>query len=252
MAREKRARSRYLFRAGLFALALPLLNCSSWGPPACNIPTCNYGTFTAKLQSGSVEWLRDAVPLYAAGVVTDSPGVGDCKLMPSGKLGNPTNPAELRGVATLNLHLAFQPANAGQSSVDGGIPSELAEWGAQLAIPTDPRSWSVGEASSAPAVINEQYSKLLPDALDGGPTCCTNCNGTAAVANLHIVVEQAVGGPADTPLLVTPDYVRVFRIEYDGIAGLCGDGVTSHVSLQLTQTAVDFANQQTPCYGACI
>ena len=252
MAREERVRSRYLFRVGLFALALPLLNCSSWGPPACNIPTCNYGAFTAELQSGTVEWVRDAVPLYAAVVVTGSPGVGECMLMPSGKLGNPTNPVELRGVAKLNLHLAYNPTYASQPSVDGGISSELAEWDTELAIPTDPRSWSVGDASSAPAVINERYSKLLPDAIDGGSTCCTSCNGSAPLANLHIVVEQAVGGPADIPLLVTPDYLRVFRIDYDGIAGLCGDGVTSHVSLQLTQTATDFANQQTPCYGACI
>jgi hypothetical protein len=62
MVREKR--SLCLFRVGLVTLTLQLA-CGGWSPGPCKIPTCEDGIFTAVVQSGSVEWVRDGVPLYS-------------------------------------------------------------------------------------------------------------------------------------------------------------------------------------------
>ena len=66
---------------------------------------------------------------------------------------------------------------------------------------------------------------------------------------LTVVVENATGTAAPYPTLVTDDFVRTFRLEFDtssvtprmsGTGKACDFPVTEQVSLHLTQTAADY------------
>lgn len=237
------------FRPILCALFLPVLACGGH-TDTCSIPTCDNGTYSASLQSGSVEWLHDGVPLYSAGVVADNAGAEDCKLTTTlGKIGSPANPQPWQVATSMSLALTFEPGNSGQQSVDGGIGSDWVKWTIRFANLGDPRTWAVGEASLPEAKIDESYTKSFPAALDGGPTCCMACLGIGDPANLHVVAEEVLGGAAEFPLLVTPDYLRVFRLEYGGASRGCEVGDTTRLSLRFTQTAADFSTRREPCTG---
>ena len=64
-----------------------------------------------------------------------------------------------------------------------------------------------------------------------------------------VVVDTATGTAAPFPKLVTDDFVRTFRLEFDTSTvtptthegGVCNYPVTGRVSLHLTQTAADYA-----------
>jgi hypothetical protein len=69
-----------------------------------------------------------------------------------------------------------------------------------------------------------------------------------------VVVEEATGGIADFPSVVTSDYRRVFRIDLDvaetladAISGTCGVVATMTASLRFTQTPADFAVSNEVC-----
>lgn len=118
----------------------------------------------------------------------------------------------------------------------------------------DPRSWSVGmfQVIAESKTVGIDYFPIL--ATNGAVT--TDCT-TAFPAGmiLTITVETAVGGAAPYPMLVTDDFERTFRVEFDTatatpstISGPCNFAVTTNVSLQLAQTAADYAyNPNAPC-----
>jgi hypothetical protein len=81
---------------------------------------------------------------------------------------------------------------------------------------------------------------------------------TGDFAGLKLAVEEAVGGPADYPAIVTPDYRRVLRVELDRSVTLQTDGgetcsvpAAKNISLRLVQTAADFAITQGECVVLC-
>jgi hypothetical protein len=59
-----------------------------------------------------------------------------------------------------------------------------------------------------------------------------------------------VGGSADYPQMVTPDYRRVFRIDFaeTELLGDCGGTATMTMSLRFAQTPADFSLVEMPCY----
>jgi hypothetical protein len=66
-----------------------------------------------------------------------------------------------------------------------------------------------------------------------------------------VVVEEAVGGMADSPLFVATDFRRVFRIDLDTAKPLPGETcqieATMTMSLRFIQTADDFTIRNQPC-----
>ena len=86
----------------------------------------------------------------------------------------------------------------------------------------------------------------------------TNCGDVSFdLLALNVTVEIAAGGSAPFPQLVTGDYARVFRVEFDTASvtptkahGIdCDDfPMSGKVSLHLTQTAADYvANPDAVC-----
>jgi hypothetical protein len=150
----------------------------------------------------------------------------------------------------MSLALTFWSGNSGQPSVDlpsvdGGIGSEWALWEIRFANLGDPRTWAVGEAALPDAKIDGHY--IMP--ISSARTYCSTCSRIGDPANLHVVVEQAVGGPAGFPSLVTPDYLRVYRLEYvEAAPGDYAPRDIAHLSLRFTQSAGDFSARQEPCF----
>jgi hypothetical protein len=82
-----------------------------------------------------------------------------------------------------------------------------------------------------------------------GPTG-TACNVATYLEGivLTVTVDAATGGPAPYPKLVTDDFVRSFRLDFDtssvqatnGAGVPCDFALAAQVSLHLTQTAADY------------
>jgi hypothetical protein len=231
----------------LCALALPVLGCGGHSD-SCNIPTCDNGIYSASLESGSVAWSHGGVPLDSASVVTGSAAAEGCTLTTTpGKIGSPSNPQPWQTVTSMSLTLTFELAGSSQPSVDGGVGIDWVKWQIRFANLGDPRSWAVGAVGAPDAQIEEDYTMPFSGPIDGAPTCCMTSEGIGNSANLRIEVEQAVGGAAEFPLLVTPDYGRVFRLAYDGASGGRVAGDTARLSLRFTQTAADFSTRREAC-----
>ena len=70
---------------------------------------------------------------------------------------------------------------------------------------------------------------------------------------MTVTVETATGGPAPYPKMVTDDFVRTFRLDFDTATATsagqpCDLPVTGKVSLHLTQTAADYVyDPDAPC-----
>ena len=117
----------------------------------------------------------------------------------------------------------------------------------------DPRAWSVGTFNIT--------SK------DGGVEChsCGSASSLAGNSCLYgtldrvtakVEVETAMGGEAPLPRLVTDDFVRTFRVEFDTsgaeartpLGQVCDFPATEKASLHLTQTAADYVfDADAPC-----
>jgi len=118
----------------------------------------------------------------------------------------------------------------------------------------DPRTWSVGTfqvVAEANAVGTDYFPSLATNGAVA--TGCTTASLTGMV--LTITVETAVGGAAPYPKLVTDEFERTFRIEFDTAtatpstsSGPCDFAVTANVSLHLTQSAADYVyDPNAPC-----
>ena len=119
----------------------------------------------------------------------------------------------------------------------------------------DFRSWEVGTftLAAAPTSVGVDYFPNMPQ--QGTPPAAA-CKLTPDILSaffegiiLTVTVETATGGGAPYPTLVTDDFVRTFRLDFDtstvqprtikGVA--CDFPLAAQVSLHLTQTAADYA-----------
>jgi hypothetical protein len=107
----------------------------------------------------------------------------------------------------------------------------------------DPRSWSAGtfQLAAQPNTVGTDYQGGASSIASG----CTTANLAGLV--LTITVETAVGGAAPFPKVVTDDYLRTFRVDFDTAtatpttsAGPCDFAVTTRASLHFAQTAADY------------
>jgi hypothetical protein len=119
----------------------------------------------------------------------------------------------------------------------------------------DPRGWSVGTFTLQNRACATECSSCSPPA---GPASKPCLYGTLDTVSVKVVVEIATGAAAPRPKLVTDDFVRTFRVEFDTSAAtartpageVCDFPVTEKASLHLTQTAADYVYDATalcPC-----
>jgi hypothetical protein len=107
----------------------------------------------------------------------------------------------------------------------------------------DPREWSVGtfQIVARPNAIGTDYQLGASPIASG----CTTADLAGMV--LTVTVETAVGGAAPFPKLVTDDYQRAFRIDFDTATttpttrdGPCDFAVSTKASLHFAQDAGDY------------
>jgi hypothetical protein len=209
----------------------------------------DYGVYGFSLESASVEWALDNIPLHPAAVGSTSPAVGDCQLrVITGRLASPSNSEYcLRDTnATVYLDCAVTSSNpTPPMTIDPN-----SRWSTAISGLGDPRTWAVGNVALPNAYLSEGYPHYLSDSAG----CQTGKSIFGNATGIRVVVEEAAGGIADFPLVVTPDYRRVFRIELHvantlagNVSGTCGVVATMTMSLRLSQVPDDFAVRNQPC-----
>ena len=116
-------------------------------------------------------------------------------------------------------------------------------------------SWDLGDYRNWQAGTWQMYTPAGSfDATFPEATTGTGCylDGMDIVAT----VETAIGGPLPYPKMVTDDFVRTFRLDFDtstatpvdGIGKPCNFPLAAQVSLHLTQTATDYVyDANAPC-----
>jgi len=109
----------------------------------------------------------------------------------------------------------------------------------------DPRDWSVGTFILQNTKCATECLSCAPAPAPAGNPCLY---GTLDSVSVKVAVETAIGGAAPLPKLVTDDFVRTFRVEFDTSAAtartslgeVCDFPVSEKASLHLTQTAADY------------
>lgn len=121
--------------------------------------------------------------------------------------------------------------------------SSVAGGGFDMGIrdPGDFRTWQAGSWQLAAA-----HGKVLADV---GPSAGLGCNGLYFDGmELNVAVETATGGPAPFPQVVTDDFIRTYRLDFDtstvtptrSSGEPCDVSISAQVSMHLTQTAADY------------
>ena len=231
-----------LLVAGLLAVMMSGCGSSSDGP--CNAPLGEFIAYGLQLESAVVDWGLDAVPLHAAAIVSGSPAIGDCQLTTyPGHMPSPANATncQRRNQVRISLDCVVTTENFTPSITR----DYRAGWLFTFEIPSDPRTWTDGDVVAPAANFREHYPAYLWDAAGCQPPTIDG-----APRGLPLVVEEAVGGIADYPQMVTPDYRRVFRIDFaeTELLGACGGTATMTMSLRFAQTPADFSLTEMPCY----
>lgn len=121
----------------------------------------------------------------------------------------------------------------------------------------DVRDWPAGTFTMTPP--NNTFGlDYHPGASQPAGPAGTAC-GVATYLDgivLTVTVETAAGGRAAYPKLVTDDFVRTFRLDFDtssvqatnGVGEPCDLALSAQVSLHLTQTAADYVyDADAPC-----
>jgi hypothetical protein len=210
-------------------------------------PRGDFGVYGFKLDSATVAWGLDSVPLHSATVGSDSPAVGDCQLsvdagMASGH-SNPTICVQKERSATVHLDcVATTPHPIPPSTVDYS-----SMWHLHISYLGNPSTWNAGDLVST-AWLSQRY----PSSLQNSPGCQFSPGSlTSGSQGFRVVVEETVGGMADSPQFVATDFRRVFRIDVDTTKPLPGDTcqvvATMTMSLRLTLTADDFTIRDQSC-----
>ena len=191
------------------------------------------------LDDSAVTWTLAPSPAQTVtGLVTGVPAAGQCNFAYEGVLYESGVEAAAAGLRTLAC-----------TGANGLLFNYL---GLDLG---DPRTWSVGTYN----LRNQACAIECTSCTSTAGTTGTPCSyGVLDSVNVTVVVETAVGVAAPLPKLVTDDFVRTFRVEFDTSAAtarswtgeVCDYPVTEKVSLHLTQTAADYfydANALCPC-----
>lgn len=116
---------------------------------------------------------------------------------------------------------------------------------------SDLRNWPVGTHAvrGSEAMLIELCDR--PGRTDRG---CTMCRPKLDDAFVTVVIEEAEGGPAPYPDMVTPNYRRHYRIEVD-TGALSADeceGLNVSLALRFEQTAAQFVNDPHGECGPCL
>jgi hypothetical protein len=229
-----------LLVAGLLTVTLP--GCG--GSDGCDAPLADAVAYGVHLESASVTWALDAIPLHAAAVASETPAIGDCQSETyPGHVPSPANPITCQWPHIIDIFLDCLVT--AENPTPPVTRDYRVRWRFSFEIYDDPRTWIAGDVVAPTAHLGEQYPAYLWDT----PGCYPPAS-TGALRELPLVVEEAVGGPADYPQMVTPDYRRVFRLDFAETEplGACGGTATMTMSLRLAQTPADFSLVALPCY----
>jgi hypothetical protein len=215
------------------AAALGAAGCSSSSP---HCPTCPTATFDLHpLADSTVTWsVAGATPETITGLVPYPPSAGECSFRYSkGEIIN-------RGIAESWI---FGFVNIQCGSVGGG--------GFDMGIrdPSDLRTWQAGSWQMAAA-----NGGVLADI---GSSAGLGCNGMYFNGmELSVTVDTATGSSVPFPKVVTDDFVRTYRLDFDTSTVTptrpsgepCGASLSAQVSVHMTQTAADYIlSPDAPC-----
>jgi hypothetical protein len=217
------ARMSWSTGAGL-AVAACVLQASCSVVP-CNPPPCPYANIDMHaLNDSTFDWTyRDLLATaQSTGFVAAPPSGYDCSFR--------FNPGSVQPPG-YTLPESFDPGSI-TLTCSGGL---YGLFDIALSALGDIRDWPVGTFTLAPPVGTVKIVGFF----GATPTL----DGLAVT----VTVEDAVGGSAPFPHLVTSDYVRTFRVDFDtaSVAPKDANGrpdatVTAKVSLHLSQTAADY------------
>ncbi len=114
----------------------------------------------------------------------------------------------------------------------------------------DLRNWPLGTHSFR---ASQAMAIELCDQPGRAGRGCTMCRPNLDDVLMTVVVEEAEGGPAPYPTMVTPDYRRRYRIELDtgALSTDHCDGLAVSLALRLEQTAAQFVNDPHGECGPC-
>ena len=171
------------------------------------------------------------------GLVPYPPSAGECSFRYSKGwilAGSGVNPDQvIRGFVNI------QCASPGGGGFEMGIRD-----------PSDFRSWQAG-GSQMPAAKGSVIA-------DVGPSSGLGCNGLYFDGmELNVTVDTATGGPVPFPTVVTADFARTFRLDFDtstvtpanSRGETCDVSISAQVSVHLTQTAADYVvSPDAPCH----
>lgn len=200
--------------------------------------SCPSATFDLRALDGNVTWTyQGAAPATAARLVPAPAPAGACSFT-----FEKGNVQEFNGDAMLSGGYGNLTCNGGDA---GRFEVDISELG-------DFRSWSLGTFTITPSTRNFGVDLI------GARTSCNYADYPGIPFN--VTVETATGGAAPYPKMVTSDFVRTFRLDFDttGISPTKYDSadacdfpvVVGPVSLHLAQTAADYrydATASCPC-----
>ena len=207
--------------AGLYAAG-----CSS-SPGSCGkCPTASFDLHS--LADSTVTWSVAGEPSQTiSGLVPYPPAAGQCSFRyTKGWIIDYADPKERVIPGFVNL----QCDSVGGGGFDMGIQD-----------PGDFRTWQAGSWQMAAA----GGSVIADIGVSGG----LPCNGLYFDGmELSATIETATGSPARFPGVVTNDFVRTFRLDFDTSTvtpansggQTCNFSVSAQVSVHLTQTAADY------------
>jgi len=227
----KRVSWRVVALAGAACAAgLLVAGCS---PDSCGTrPLATYDL--RPLDDSSVVWSFQGSPSQTIRVVPGHTAGSDCAFENSGKI----SPGLDGGADFVQGYFALRCVGAGAGAFNFFVNS-LGDF----------RSWSVGTSVivAPPDSVGADY---YPNTPQQAPAPAGTCNPAVHFDDiaLTVTVETATGGAAPYPTLVTDDFVRTFRLDFDtstvqprGNDGAeCDLPFAAQVSLHLTQTAADY------------
>jgi len=213
-------------------------------PHSCGGGTCPTATFDLRvLNDSSVAWSFRGSPPQTLGVVPDPSSSSDCIFNQDWGSISPTGDAGADRGLSGYFSLRCIGAGAGRFNFFVSHLGDIRDWPAGTFTMVAPAN-SVGI---------DYYPESSPPA--GTVSPCDIAVYLVGIV-LTVTVEIATGGPAPYPKLVTDDFVRTFRLDFDtssvepttGHGIVCDFALAAQVSLHLTQTAADYVyDPDAPC-----
>ncbi len=210
---------------------LLVTGCSS---APCGI--CPLATYDLQpLNDGAVTWSFPGSAPETIGVAPGQTANSDCAFEnASGKI----FPAGDGGADFVQGYFALRCVGAGLGAFNFFVNS-LGDF----------RMWEVGTftMAAAPEGVGLDYFPGAPRQVAAGPPPCSPAAWFDGIV-LTVTVEAAAGGSAPYPELVTADFLRTFRLDFDtstvqprgNDGAACALPFVAQVALHLTQTAHDY------------